>query len=399
MPLAAPRPAVAVLLAALVAFQSVSTDLYLPALTAIVEALATDVDSVQLTLSLFLVGFGAGQLLWGPISDRFGRRPALLAGLVLYALAALGCALAADITSLVVLRLLQGVAAAVGPSVGRAVVRDLWAPPEAQRVLGYLAAAMALGPMLGPILGGVLTERLGWRANFGALAVFGLVVLAATARLLAETAPARDPTALAWHRLLADWRRILRHPLFRTSVLAAAFAYGGIFVWISASPHVLVGVLGVAPTGFGLAFALTVVGYMAGSFTGARLSRRFGPTLPFRLGGPLAALNGLMAVLTLGLLPPSLALLLPLAFLAMLAAGFVLPAAMAASLAPFPERAGLASGLLGALQLALASGMGYAVAYAFDGTARPLGWGWAGVGLATWLAATATARELRHLSA
>lgn len=392
-----PRASVAVLLAALVAFQSVSTDLYLPALPAIVVDLATGVEEIQLTLSLFLMGFGAGQLLWGPLSDRFGRRPALLAGLAAYVAAAAGCALAPGIAVLVALRLLQGIAAAVGPSVGRAVVRDLWAPAEAGRVLGYLAAAMALGPMLGPILGGWLTERLGWRAAFWALAAFGTLVLAATLRVLPETVPARDAGALAPRRLLAAWRTVLAHPLFRASVLAAALSYGGIFVWISGSPHLLVGVLGMSPGAYGLAFALSVVGYMSGSFLGARLSRRFGPTLPFRLGGPLAALAGLAAALVLARLPATAAGILPFAFATMLAAGFVLPAAMAASLAPFPERAGLASGLLGALQLAIASGIGYGVAAAFDGTARPMGIAWALVGLATLAAATLTARRLRHL--
>jgi len=390
------RAAVAVLLAALVAFQSVSTDLYLPSLPTIVADLATTVEDVQLTLSLFLVGFGAGQLLWGPLADRFGRRPVLLAGLAAYVAAAIGCALAPGIGTLVALRTLHGVAAAVGPSIGRAVVRDLWAPRDAQRVLGYLAAAMALGPMFGPIAGGVLTEHFGWRANFWALAVFGTVVLIATVLVLGETVPRYDPAALRPRRLLEAYGTVLAHPLFRASVLAAAFSYAGIFVWISSSPHVLVGVLGVAPSTFGLAFALSVAGYMVGSFTGARLARRLGPTAPFGLGGALAAVNGVLAALTLTFLPPGLALVLPFAFLVMVSTGFVLPASMAASLAPFPGRAGLASGLLGALQLAVASGIGYLVAAAFDGSARPMAWGWAAVGLATLAAARATAIHAGH---
>ncbi len=390
--------ALSALLTALVAFQAVSTDLYLPALPAIVADLGSDVATIQLTLSLFLIGFGLGQILWGPLSDRFGRRSVLLVALCAYAALALACALAPGAWTLVVLRLLMGVAAAAGPALGRAVVRDLWPPAEAARVLARLAAAMAVAPMLGPVVGGLLTELSGWRANFVALALFGGASALAAAAILPETAPARDVGALAPRRLLESFRSVLAHPLFRAAVLGAGLSYGGIFVWISASSHVLVGQLGLPPRLFGLVFATSVLGYMAGSHLGGRIAGRLGLAGTLRAGALLALTAGacaLLAPLAFGVGVP--ALLLP-AFLVMATAGFVLPTSMALAMAPFPERAGLASGLLGALQLALASGIGYAVAAALGDSAWPLVAGWLATTAATAAAALHLARRARvHL--
>ncbi|GBD44592.1 Bicyclomycin resistance protein [bacterium HR40] len=381
----------AVLLTALVAFQAISTDLYLPSLPAIVRDLATDIETVQLTLSLFLLGFGAGQLLWGPLSDRFGRRPVLLAGLCLYVVAGLACALVDDIASLVALRLAQGMAASAGPVLGRAVVRDLWGPRESARVLSYLAGAMAVAPMVGPILGGWLTALFGWRANFLALAAFGAAVLAMVALRLGETNPAPDPLALRPRRLLSGYLEVGRHPAFFWHALAAGFVYSGIFCFISGSPYVLIELSGLAPPAFGAAFATAVAGYMLGGFAAGRLHAPLGPGRTLRLGATLCTLAGVIGFLeTVRGLPPPVGIVAP-AFAYFLGAGMVLPGCMAGAIAPFASRAGLASGLLGAVQLAIGATIGVLLAALYDGTARPMMGFLATSALATlWTVARAT---------
>ncbi len=369
---ARPGPAFVVLLSALVAFQAISTDLYLPSLPAITADLGTDIAAVQLTLSLFLVGFGVGQLFWGALSDRFGRRPVLLAGLAAYLASTLACALAPSIGFLVFFRLLQGASACSAVVLGRAVVRDLWAPQEAARMLSYLAAAMALAPMVGPVLGGWLTEFWGWRANFHALALFGALVLLAAWRLLAETNRLRDPDALHPRRLLGGCRIILADPAFRAHALAAAFVYSGIFAFISGSSYVLIQLAGLSPRLYGTAFATAAFGYMLGGFASARLNRRLAVAGLLRVGSVVAlaaALGGFALALAT---PPGFATVVGPVFLYMFGAGFVLPAAMAGAIGPFPERAGAASALLGFVQLLVAASVGVAVAVLYDGTARPM---------------------------
>lgn len=388
-----PNRGFVVLLAALVAFQAISTDLYLPSLPAITVDLATDIEAVQLTLSLFLVGFGTGQLVWGALSDRFGRRPVLLAGLAVYLLSTLACAFAPSIGLLVLFRLLQGASACAAVVLGRAVVRDLWAPQEAARVLSYLASAMALAPMAGPVLGGWLTETWGWRANFLALALFGALVLAASWRLLGETNRLRDPDALHPRRLLGGCRIILADPVFRSHALAAAFVYSGIFTFISGSSYVLIELAGLSPRLYGLAFASAAFGYMLGSLAGGRLNRRLAIAGLLRVGALVAVAAAASGFLVSLLLPPGFVTIVSPVFAYMFGAGFVLPAAMAGAIGPFPERAGAASALLGFVQLLVAASVGVAVAALYDGTARPMTGILALAALATLLAAFSAARR------
>ncbi len=364
--------AFAVLLAALVAFQAISTDLYLPSLPSLTADLATEIGAAQLTLSSFLVGFGSGQLFWGALSDRFGRRPVLLAGLGAYLLSSLACAAASSIGLLIAFRLLQGASACAAVVLGRAVVRDLWPPQEAARVLSFLASAMAVAPMAGPVLGGWLTELWGWRANFLALALFGVLVLAGTWWRLRETNRMRDPRALEGRRLAAGCRIILTNRMFLLHTLAAAFAYSGIFTFISASSFVLIELVGLTPFLYGAAFATAAFGYMLGGFASGRLNARLGIPGLLRTGSVIALLSACAGLAWNAVAAPSFpGIVLPV-FCYMFGAGFVLPAAMAGAIGPFPERAGTASALLGFLQLAIAAAIGFTVALLYDGTALPM---------------------------
>lgn len=372
-PATAPAPRGLILvLPVLVAFQAISTDLYLPALPAIGADLGAGIEQVQLTLSLFLVGFGVAQLLWGPLSDRIGRRPPLLAGTLLYVAASLACMLAPSIETLTGARIVQAVAACSGVVLGRAVVRDLYAPAEAARVLAYLGTAMALAPIFGPVLGGWLTLSFGWRSTFAALALFGAVAFLGTLRAVPETNQRKDRDALRPARLVANYGSLLRDRLYLARVALAALGYAGIFTFISGSPHVLIDAVGLRPDQYGLCFAGGVAGWMAGTFAAGRLNRRLGLAALLALGTRLAALAALLGSALALLLPPSWPALVGPMFLFMVGAGFTLPTAMALAIGPHPEKAGLASALLGFLQLAFASLVGLAVSALYDRTALPM---------------------------
>lgn len=367
----APRGLILVL-PALVAFQAISTDLYLPALPAIGADLGAGIEQVQLTLSLFLVGFGVAQLVWGPLSDRIGRRPPLLAGTLLYVAASLACMLAPSIEALVLGRLVQAVAACSGVVLGRAVVRDLYAPAEAARVLAYLGTAMALAPILGPILGGWLTLAFGWRSTFAALALFGALAFLGTWHAVPETNRRKDPHATSPARLAANYGALLRDRLYLARVALAALGYAGIFSFISASPHLLIDAVGLRPDQYGLCFAAGVAGWMVGTFAAGRLNRRLGLEGLLALGTRVSAIAALAGLAWALAVAPSWPAVVAPMFLFMLGAGFTLPTAMALAIGPHPGKAGLASALLGFLQLAFASLVGLAVSALYDRTAVPM---------------------------
>lgn len=374
---AMPKPrsdslAIAVLLTGLVAFGPLSTDLYLPALPGLVDALETDVASVQLTLSVFLAGFAVSQLLYGPLSDRFGRRPLLIAGVTVFTLASIACALAPTIEALIAARFVQALGACCGPVLARAVVRDVYGRERAASVLAYMSMAMALAPAIGPVLGGVITGAVGWRANFWLLVGFGVIIWIAVVALLAETNAHRDPRATDPTQLLRNYGTLLRHRAYVGYLLVLACAYSIIFTFISGSSYVFIETLGLSPVGYGLCFSAIVVGYMTGTLMTGRLTQRVGLDRLLGLGVGVAgvgaaamlacALAGLLSVVTI---------VGPFA-LVMVGVGLIMPNAMAGAIGPFPRMAGAASALMGFCQMGLAALVGIVVGAAADGSARPM---------------------------
>ena len=350
----------------LVAFGALSTDLYLPSLPAIRASFAATPGEVQLTLSAFLFGFGANQLLHGPLSDRYGRRPVLLAGLAIYALASLVCAAADSLALLIAARVVQAFGACAAVVIGRAVVRDLYEQEEAARVLSYVAAAMALAPAIGPILGGLVEAAFGWRANFLLLAGIGLAALTLVLTLLPETNRFRGPGTPLVRRLLHGYRGLLAVPRYRAALLIATAGYAGIFVFISGSSFLFMESLGLGPRAYGFCFAVIVVGYMLGAFGSGRLNRRHGSAQLLAWGTALAAFGGLAGLLMTLLFGPGLVQILGGQFLYMLGVGFVMANATALALAPFPERAGAAAALLGCLQMLAAAAVGAVLGQLLD---------------------------------
>ncbi|ALG69774.1 major facilitator transporter [Azospirillum thiophilum] len=367
-----PRPdslTIRVLLTALVAFGPLSTDLYLPSLPTLVRVFGTDVATVQLTLSIFLVGFAVSQLVYGPMSDRFGRRPTLLVGVAIYLVASAVCAVTTSIDALIAARFFQALGACCGPVVARAVVRDVFGRERSATVLAYMSMAMALAPAVGPMLGGVLTEWFGWRANFMLLTVFACLILAAVWSLLGETNSHRDEEALRPGRLAANYLMLLRNRGFVGYVLVVAFSYSGIFSFISGSSFVLIERLHLTPAQYGASFGAVVLGYMLGTFLAGRLTPKLGGARMIRIGTLLSlgggALGGGLALA--GVL--HLAAIVVPVFLFILGSGLTLPNATANAVGPYPTMAGLASSLLGFAQMTIAAAIGIVVGHLSDGSA------------------------------
>lgn len=376
---------IAVLLTAVVAFGPISTDLYLPSLPGIARHFGTDAAAVQATLSMFLLGFAGGQIIYGPLSDRYGRRPVLVSGVAVYLAATMACAIAESIEALIGARFFQALGACSGVVLVRAIVRDIYAPERAGSVLAYMGSAMAVAPMIGPVIGGQLEINFGWRANFVFLLAFSAAILLAVVGVLDETNKRLDPTALAPRRMLANFREMLSSRRYLGCMAAASFCYSGLFAFISASSFVLIDVVGLMPDAFGLSFAIMVVGYMLGAISAGRLIQRMGLDRTMLTGGILAGAGGpAMALLAIHAMEDitATAVVVPMMFYAA-GVGLVMPSTTAAAIGPYPEKAGAASSLLGFIQMCVAAAVGATVAHILDGTARPMAIAIAACGLLT----------------
>jgi MFS transporter, DHA1 family, multidrug resistance protein len=361
------------ILSALMGFASISTDLYLPAMPAMGQALRADAGTVEWTISGYLIGFSLGQLLWGPISDRHGRRLPVAIGLVLFVIGSAGCALAGSIWAMIVWRIVQAVGACAGVVLARAMVRDLYEGDRAAQMMSTLMTVMAIAPLLGPIVGGQILALAGWRAIFWTLVGVGLATLGALFTL-PETLPAgrrgREPLV----RALAHYGELLRHRRLLGYMGAGGFFYGGMFAYIAGTPFAFITYHHVPPQLYGLLFATGIVGIMVTNFANSRLVTRLGSDRLLLSGTSAAALAGIVLAVAAWINWGGLAgLALPL-FLFVSPTGFIVANSIAGALADFPERAGGVSALVDAIQYG--SGIiGSALVGAFaDGTPRPMGW-------------------------
>ncbi len=377
----APSVSLAVLITTLVALGPLSTDFYLPSLPAIAAALATDVASTQLTLSVFLIGFAVGQLAYGPLSDRFGRRPVLLFGLMVYVLASVACVFAPAIEVLIAARFLQALGACAGPVLGRAIVRDVYGPQDSARVLSYMGAAMALAPLVGPVFGGALTVWFGWQSTFVFLTLFSFVQTLLVWRMLEETNAHRDAGATRPGRMLGNFRTLLADRLYRGVLLCNSFAYAGLFAFISGSPFVFIGMFGFSPQAMGLAFGVMVSGYIVGTSASGRLSRRLGSARLLAIGAWLGAAAGcaMLALMLAGFVHPASVMVPMVGFSC--AIGLIMPNATALGLANYPKMAGAAASLIGFVQMSLAALVGMAVGHTLGDSVVPMALGIAAGGL------------------
>jgi DHA1 family bicyclomycin/chloramphenicol resistance-like MFS transporter len=279
---------------------------------------------------------------------------------------------APSIELLIAARFLQALGACAGVVLGRAVVRDVYGRERAAKALSYMSMAMALAPALGPILGGLLQVWFGWRANFLVLAAFGTGSLLGVFLLLPETGPQRGPAETSTAQMLRNYLILARDPVYLGHVLVTAFAYSGIFAFISGSSFVLIEVLGLSPDQYGLCFAAVVAGYMIGTFASGRFSLALGLERLMLAGALIGLAGGALALgLALSGLLDVAAVVAPV-FLFMIGAGLMLPNAIAGAIAPYPMMAGTASAFLGVVQMGVAAAVGIAVGHLHDGTARAM---------------------------
>ncbi len=334
--------------------------------------MASDAARVQLTLSVFLAGFACGQIFYGPLSDRYGRRPIMLGGLIVYCAGSIGCVFAQSIEVLIAARFVQALGACAGPVIGRAVVRDLWGASESARIIAYMGGAMAIAPLLGPTLGGFLTVLFGWQSNFAFLLLVAVVQLVAVLRLLGESNAHRDPRAIQPRQMFANFAQMLTDRRYLGYLLTFSFSYSALFAFISASSFVLIDRHGLTPQIFGMCFGLVVAGYLLGSLACGRLVRRFGSDYLLARGAWLGAIAGLsMAALEFSGVRSLAAILGPM-FFCTVATGLVMPNAIARALAPYPTMAGSASALMGVVQMSTAALVGIAVGHSLTGGGQAL---------------------------
>jgi len=388
--------ALTALLAALSAVGPLTTDMYLPSLPDIVRLLGATTAQGQLTISAYLIGFAVGQIVYGPVSDRHGRKPVLIGAIALYCVASLACAVSTSIEMLIAARFAQALGGSGGIVLARAIVRDLYSGTRAGRELSLIGAVMALAPVLAPIGGGALQTGFGWRSVFFTLVGAAVVGVAVIVLLLPETLALRASEPVSPSSIAKSYRLVARNPAYLAYMGLATTSYAGLFAWISGASFVLQDLYGLSPFAFGFAFAFGSVGYGIGSSLSARLTRYLGLDGIIGIGGGAVTIGGLgmMAAVAFGL-SSAASLVLPMAvYLAGL--GMVLPQSIAGAMTPFPDRAGAASSLLGVIQQGVAALCGAVVGVLLGQSAWPLAAGVAAAGCATlalWIATHAVRRE------
>lgn len=337
-------------------------DGFLPATGSAAAALGTDPTGLQVALGAFTIGLAAGQTVHGPLSDRIGRKRAMVTGLALMVAATLGAASAGTLDALVAWRALQGFAAATGMTLARAIVRDLYAREAAARAFSYMTMVSGLGPVLFPILGGAIAVAFGWRWVLLLIAAYVATAGAAFALLVPETNPRRARGGHAARGILFAWREALTSATFRHYLGCNCVANVGLFAFLSASPKVVMTGLGVAPDRYGLYFAATTFCFGAGAFTSGRLATALRIDAIIRRGALLAATGGgAMAVLAVAGVTEVPAVMGPMA-LFLFGYGMMVPSATAGALTPFPHIAGAASSMMGLAQQVAAATTTFVIA-------------------------------------
>lgn len=367
-----PSGLVVVILATLLGIQPVTTDLYLPALPALTGSFSAPMTHAQLTLGALLLAFGVSQLVWGPLSDRFGRRPILLCGLAAYLVAAIGSALAPSMLQLIVWRTVQGAAMGAVVMCARALVRDLYQPQDGARIMSKGLSGLGLLACISAPVGGLLAQYYGWRAALLAVAVFGAAALALVVLRFRETLVAKNPNALQPATLLKTWKNILGNPTFLAFSALSAASYGGLFTFLASSSFVFITLLGLSKTQFGMVMFFTSISYVAGTFLCRRLLLRFSVQQTTAIAAFISLGGGtLMGTLAWAGVVNVWAVLLPIGVF-MVGHGIHQPCGQSGAVGPFPQSAGAASALNGFFMMLVAFGIGSWLGLRMDGTVLPL---------------------------
>ncbi|RWX44108.1 MFS transporter, DHA1 family, bicyclomycin/chloramphenicol resistance protein [Candidatus Electrothrix aarhusensis] len=335
-------------LSLLMGFGSISTDLYLPAMPSMGRALGANAGMIELTISGYLIGFSLGQLFWGPISDRYGRRPSVSAGLILFVIGSGGCALAGSAPALIGWRIVQAIGACAGVALARAMVRDLYVGNRAAQMLSSLMTIMTIAPLLGPLLGGQIVALAGWRAVFGFLVVVGLFTLILL-WTIPETLPASRRNTESFRGALRYYGELLRHRRILGYASTGGFLYAGLFAYVAGTPFIYINYYHVSEQGYGFFWGIVIVGATAANFLNARLVIRHGYDRILIIGTVVMALAAFTTAWTAGTGWGGLwGLVLPL-FVFISSVGLIVANSVAGAMTCFPERAGAVSALVGAI--------------------------------------------------
>jgi DHA1 family bicyclomycin/chloramphenicol resistance-like MFS transporter len=361
-----------IVLGMLSTFGPISLDLYLPALPQLAAELEASPSAAQLTITACLIGLAVGQVVAGPLSDRFGRKRPLMIGLIAYAVASLACAFAWSISVLLLLRLIQGLAGAAGIVIARAVARDLHEGRQLVIFFSRLVLVSGLAPVIAPVLGGQLNRVMTWRGIFGVLAGIGVVLVLAGWLGLKESLPREKRVAGGVLATLRGFAALAKDRFFVGVALAAGLAGASMFAYIAGGTFVLQRIYGLSPQGFSLAFGLNSLGIMAAAQVSGRLTRRLSPVRVLSIGLAMN-LTGSLCLAVSTLFGLGLPFVLGSLFVMVSAIGLILPTSTALALSNYPERAGTASALLGLLQYVVGGLAAPLVGLAGEQTAVPLG--------------------------
>ncbi len=371
-PEANPSPAQLPIITALTALGSISVSMYLPSLPSMAAALHASPASIKMSLTAFLLVFALTQTAYGPLSDRFGRKPPIVAGLAIYVVGSLLCSFATSSGMLIASRVVQALGAAAGPALGRAVARDIYSGTRLTSSLAIIAAAVALSPMLGPVAGGYLQASFGWHATFYVLSVAGAGLLFATLAFLPETNRNQNPEGMKIRTILLSYRLLLTDTEYVSSLLCGGFLIAGNFAWTAVAPFLFAIRFGFSPDQYGNIALLVGAGYLAGTFICGRLSSRVSAPLLVYTGLALALISSgallMLDSLKVGYWPIVGAMALFTAGM-----GIVIPMAAACALSLHPEIAGAAAGLLGSLQIFTGALGTLAAGFFRPGSLRPTG--------------------------
>jgi len=360
------------LLALLTAFGPVATDMYVPSMPDIGRSLGASTSTVQLTLSAYLVAFAVGQIIYGPLSDRYGRKPILLVALALFCTASLACAAAPSIETLIAARALQALGGSGAIVLPRAIVRDLYAGERAGRELSRMGAIMSFAPILAPVIGGVVQTWLGWHANFLIIVAVGLIATAIAWRSMPETLHRRSAAPISIADILQRYCMLAGNRVILAHLGIIACSYAGLFAWISGSPFVLQNLFGLSPVGFGIAFAAAGIGSLVGATIATSLVTRIGLDRTIGLGTLALAAGGISMVAGLAYGSAPVAALVLSMVLYQIGLMLAMPQAIAGAMTPFPDCAGAASSLVGVVQQISAALLGVIVGHAIGRSAWPL---------------------------
>ena len=372
------------LIAALAMLGPFSIDLYLPAFPAIGAALAAPPLAVQQTLSVYLFAY-AGMMLWhGALSDALGRRTVALAGLTVYAIATLGCAIAGNIESLWLFRALQGMSAGSGLVVGRAIIRDRFHGPEAQRLMSQITLVFGIAPAVAPVMGGLLLNAMGWRSLFWVLLVMVLAVLAWAARSLPETLPREARQALRPRALWHNYRMVVSRPEFLLLAFIPAFNFAAFFMYVAVAPSFLIDLLGVTTNGFAWLFIPMITGIMIGAALSGRLAGRVSPRRTVQFGYAMMAAGTLVNLALAWWVSPGVPWsVLPIMIYTM-GTSMVMPSVTLMLLDLFPTARGMAASLQGFVQFSLSAVNAGTIAPFLSHSVKSLALGMAGFTIASY---------------